>query len=658
MTAGDSTNRGGGANGSLRWLVAGCLAAALSSAITAPRAALAQSTSTYYRHGLRWIGRAAECQAGPRGWLAARLFSSPTSKEAAQLCTYRWAGAGHPGPQDVGALLQRSGAKELTEDVPVLVAMGKGGGPPPPSQQWSPPEVAYYQALRSSLRQQVGEPSLLAPWWPDAARVRLAVIDTAPTAGHGAITPGLDRHGDTLAYLIRELTCRAGSDGAPAADCPLEVTSELALPWVTAEVSSPAGGHLGSLVDLAQAIERATEGWKADRARSPAGLPAHLILNLSVGWEHTPGIADCFADPSAPVAPPALAVREALRHAAQAGALIFAAAGNDPGGKHPPKGLTCPGAYQRLLGPRSPQEPVLDPVLYAVSGVDYRDEPLETVRRLGISSLAGLGFAGVAWGAADPMPPLLTGSSVATAVAAAVAALAWTARPERSAGEVARALYDGGRDLSEAEQCALPFGAPCRSRRVSTCGALLAIGAPSPCTPPPPRAWSSLSLPAELAQLTSWFAGAPRCASPSAGCSAPILLPQDPPQPEVPRYQLPSFQVEPWTFPMPISATCPTCWVAESLTASDEAARLYLPALGQTLTNPVLVVRLDNQQRWAIPLDDLELKDGSGAFVLLESSAHTFPLGQPLPAPITAAYLSGFDAELQHSVTEQLYVHR
>lgn len=104
------------------------------------------------------------------------------------------------------------------------------------------------------------------------------------------------------------------------------------------------------------------------------------------------------------------------------------------------------------------------------------------------------------------------------------------------------------------------------------------------------------------------------------------------------------MQVEPWTFPMPISATCPTCYVADStLTSPDQ---LTIPALGRPLHEPMLLLHLDDNSWVGVELQG----------PLAEHVPYRFNL-PPLP-PVQSAYLSGLDWQEQHSIVEQLFVHR
>lgn len=577
-----------------------------------------------YDRGLRWLGRATTCQAPP-DWHAERLFSlGGLPRELSELCLYTWLGRGlgtAPRASDLTDLAAVSEASGLTEDVPVLFPMS--------AQELAAAD--FQRGLRDAVLQQVGSSSVL-PAWPRQRLVRVAVIDSAPDAPHANISPGASRHGDTLAHLIEDLVCKPlACDGAcdtePAArPCAAEVTTELTLPWLASGERGASGGHRGTLADLARAIERALLHWQVQ------GAPPRLILNLSVGWEHTAQIAECGI--GAPELPPAQAVRGIMQHAVSKGVLVVAAAGNDSGGAPPRSGLLCPAAWQAVPQTSAPTRPLL----VAASGVDYADRPLESTRPLGIAALAGLGLGGVSWIPDEPMPPALVGSSVSAAVVSAVSALVWAAKPSATSQQVWLAAYQGGVDLGAADQC--PVGLPsCRTRRVTTCGALRSIGASPVCTVPSAHTAGTPYLGAELAALgAAWAALVPDLGQVTSPVSPSAL----------PRYQAPTVQVDPALFPQPISATCPTCWVSAGALASPGARQLTIPAVGEAIEAPSLVVRSGDGALHAVALPTTSGK-------LLPGASYAFTV--PLLFDIVAAYLTGFtDASYTKSVTQQIFV--
>jgi hypothetical protein len=564
------------------------------------------ATAQTINGGVRWVGSTLACTAPP-GWTAQPLFASPgLPASLAELCVFTWAASGGvalPRPADLAALFAASGSLDLTEDVPVVVQ----------SASRSPEELAFLAGLRQALRARVGDASLLPS--VSSPRVRVVVIDSAPDAPHGQIQAGTSRHGDTLAHLIEDIVC---VPGASRPVCAAEVTSVLALE-----------GGIGTLTQLARAIERAVSTWEHDRRTRSA--PPRLVLNLSLGWEDAPGIADCSTSTPDAAAPPARAVRGILQHAAARGALIVAAAGNDSGGTSPRTGLVCPGAYQAL--PRNGD--ASESLVVAASGVDHRDHPLETARPAGITGIAGLGLGGVAWRATDPVPAPLTGSSVATAVVSAVSALVWAHRPTWSTREVTAAVYQGGVDAGEADEC--PRSLPsCRSRRASVCGALIAAGASPACSPAAPGAGSTPALPVE----TSALVAAVMSLSPVPGTIAPLPG-------TLPRYAAPTIQLQPWVAPMPVAETCPVCVVS--------ANQLVIGGLEQDLDQPALVLRYADGTTQTLAL---------APSTLVSATPYAFLLPPPptlICGPLKAAYVTGFAVPLSpshptFSIIEQIFV--
>jgi hypothetical protein len=578
-------------------------------ALCAAGSARGQTIPPLTNHGLRWIGSAATCRA-PSTWKASRLFSTgPLGGGLDRLCVYRWKPVIPPTQAELHNLFTGSGADGLVEDVPVVYQ----------AAGFSPAEIGLLGGLRTSLATQVGGAGLLPrPPGAQTPAARIVVVDTADDAAAGQIRPGLSRHGDTLAHLIEDLVCLPGPPiGRP---CAAEVTTALALE-----------GGVGTLSDLAGAIDRALALWLTGLKSAPTTTPARLIFNLSLGWEDQPGIADCSAQLSSASALPVRAVAGILQFAAAQGALIIAAAGNDSGGPVPRSGLVCPGRYQATPRTGVPGQSLV----VAVSGLDYQDRPLANARPGSITGIAGLGFGGVAWNPADPPPPPLTGSSVSTAVVSAVSALVWSQQATWNAVQVTRAVYDGGIPLGGASAC--PLSLPmCASHRSSVCGALRAAGAVIACTTPAPYPGSNPALPAEIAAIDTEFDGLP----PTVGTAAPTAAP-------LPRNTLTGLQLQPWVYPMPVAETCPVCVV--------EGSAVIMPALTSPIQDSIVVVSYSNGTAQEVALTP----PGTGT-TLAAGIPYWFDL--PLPpsgTSIVSAYLTAFaipPALAPYSITEPLFV--
>lgn len=579
--------------------------------------ATADATPELVRDGRRWIGTAANCATVPAGWTGQRLFSMPSMPTSlAQYCLYIWSATRKPTPTNIADLFSPLfGISNLGQDEPVVYPLNAVA------------RESFSQGLRSAVVQRVGGLSIFPSPPQNSSIVRVVVIDSAPDSPHGAIAMGANRHGDTLTHLIEDLVCQPlVCTGActpaqlSARVCVSQVTTKLALPWTSASSSSSSdGGHLGTLGDLARAIARSAEEWPS------WGPQRRVIMNLSVGWEHSDHFANCSTSSTNDRGPES-AVKAILQFAASRGALIFAAAGNDSGGPTPRTGLLCPAAYQAIPKVFEPSQPLL----IAVSGMDYADHPLETTRPGGITGFTALGLGGVSWIQGQPMPPQLVGSSVATAVTSAVAALVWSQKTSFSAQQVLGAMYAGGVSVGTADVCPVSLSG-CSARRVNTCGALHAAGLSVSCTPPSGGGTGSPLLPAELTQLKAAYASHPVSYPVDNGIVEPSLIP---------RFQQPSPQVMPAVFPQPISATCPTCVVSNGVTSMP---RVIIPELGESLTDATLVL---------VTLDDESHSLSLGTLVANQTYVFHLPPG----IVARSAYLTGISTPSNYSVTEQLFL--
>lgn len=565
------------------------------------------------REGRRWIGISANCTAAPSGWTGRQLFAVPGMPASlAQYCRYTWNGGARKPPDSAALSALFAAATSLGQDEPVVYPLNAAA------------RESFSYGLRNALVQQVGGFSTLASP-PGSLGVRVVVIDSAPDSPHGAIAMGTNRHGDTLAHLVEDLVCEPlVCTGActpaqvTARRCASQVTTMLALPWTSGTTYSSSGGSLGTLGDLATALARSIEDWQN------WGPQRRVIMNLSVGWEHHDDLATCSTSATSDRGPES-AVKDILQFAASRGALIITAAGNDSGGPTPRTGLLCPAAYQAIAKAAEPSQPLL----VAVSGVDYADHPLETTRPDGIAGFTAPGI-GVSWIPGQPVPPQLVGSSVATAVVSAVAALVWSSKPSFSAQQVLSVLHAGGVSVGGANDC--PVSLPgCSARRVNTCGALHAAGISASCTPPSAGSTGSPHLPAELTQLKAAYASHPVSYPADKGIVEPSLIP---------RFQQPTSQVMPAVFPQPISATCPTCVVSNGVTSPP---RVIIPALGESLTDATLVL---------VTLDDESHALSLGTLAANQSYVFDVPPG----IVARSAYLTGLSMPSNYSVTEQLFL--
>jgi hypothetical protein len=312
-----------------------------------------------------------------------------------------------------------------------------------------------FLAQSSALQGLPLEDAALAP-------VDVAVIDDAWNRGPGEPGDGYRRHGRTLGLIIRELTCPDGQYDA----CPLYLSNHRALRCDE--------GRSGTRVHLARAIYEAVIAWQ--QRESTRTSSAKLIINLSIGFEDD-GMIDT------------LLVQNAIEVATCHGALVVAAAGNLlPNGSG--SGPLLPGGFASLPVPADcsahalpdargfEAAPLLRPLVEAASGLEARDVwlPLLTTRPGGRPAIAAPGFHAVAgdpltgtpFGASD----VLTGSSVATAVTSAIAALVWAHVPALEPIDVVASIKSSSEPLGEVADFGL---APYEHENIGLAGACSAL---------------------------------------------------------------------------------------------------------------------------------------------------------------------------------------
>jgi subtilisin family serine protease len=238
---------------------------------------------------------------------------------------------------------------------------------------------------------------------------------------------------------------------------------------------------------VALAIYAAVEGWRERRLDDPATSP-RLVLNLSLGWE-----------PAYHELAPSQALLTALRFASCNGVLVFASAGNDPGGRASHSGPLEPAAFEMMPAPEAAEcralgfapldeheYPVFGankkPLVWAVGGVDANDRPLSNARGHSMPRLVSPALDGLAMGQDGELTRALSGSSIAAAVASGTAALIWSYRPELRPDQIVEIIYDSGWDTNQLADFGLD--GPVAIHRVSVCAALARAcdsDSPHPC---------------------------------------------------------------------------------------------------------------------------------------------------------------------------------
>ncbi|MEZ4307949.1 MAG: S8/S53 family peptidase, partial [Polyangiaceae bacterium] len=401
--------------------------------------------------GRRWVslGDPGAC-VSQAGFDAEPLFppAEGPPPALAGYCVHTWTGTGAPSTSELEGWEDLFAPGTLAEDCALVTPLG-----------------GYSDHLGSFLRQSIKSRVGVVTGAPVAAPlVHVAVLDTTPDAPSGVPELGLNRHGDTLAALIGEVVNVPGAAG---------VSTSLAMPYITDASSGeaivrPGGGDFGYISDLARAL------WRTVRYHHAAHVGERLVLNMSLGWESLGPSSAC----GGAALPAASAVRDVLDIAAcQHDALIVAAAGNDTGGPAPASGLMCPAAWMTVSPSCAPGRPLV----IAAFGLDYADRPLAVGRHASATPFAAPSLGGIAWSAGSPMPPPLTGTSVASAAVSASIAAVWANAPYLPPEVVLQVLHDASPPVSlPVSVCAAGAGA-CDMRRLSPCGALSMFGSPWTC---------------------------------------------------------------------------------------------------------------------------------------------------------------------------------
>ena len=362
--------------------------------------------------------------------------------------------------------------------------------------------------------------------------VRLAFLDTQPTAAYLPDWQGNSPHGFALAYIGQNLVCE--DEG-----CAARITTRLALPIIEFNAKSPKltrrdvdrGGYLGMQSDLAEAITTEVDDWRRDRRRSSE---RHLVLNLSLAWdgELFGGLGE---GQISEMRAGTQAVYRALQYAAGFDALVLAAAGNAKTEPCSNFGPLLPAAWE-IHGVRDEScREHRRPLLYAVGGLQAGGFALGNARPGGMPRRAAYAVNAVArCPLASGYTAKLTGTSVSTAVVSSIAAVVWAAFPEKSSCEIMDILDASG------EQLSMPadfwFG--------------------EDASPAPAHPWvHSLSLCTVLEQV---------CARPGATCQPPLRC--APPRRASSAFPQPSDpsawareSCQPWMSPQPDSPPCPAC---------------------------------------------------------------------------------------------------
>lgn len=621
--------------------------------------------------------------AGKGGWTVTPLFGGATSPRLARYCLFEWGDAmSDPTPGDVDTLIKN--VTPIAADCPVVfpqapvhpqialerrreihrAAGGLSGLPaaPPPS----PVRLAVIDNAPDSIKDPVN-PTVefgSALHWP------------LPPLPPNAPSPPPGEHGEVLAYQAMDIGCPEGPLKGP---CPVHAETVLAMGDEGNDAKDKDGGYCGTKGELAQGILRAINDWEDDLLHG-TDAEVRMVLNLSLGWEDHSKDADpktpyidpdnCHVATPADLSPPARAVYDALIVARCHGAAVLASAGNHTGGATPHEGLLCPAHFMVWDAPGDECEddglvdpafaafyspglglemrpPTMsdDPLVTPVGAVDFGDFPLQPPRPNSRPRLVGPGAFATSYGGAfsavtagstlpfpEHIPPSLTGTSVGTLEASAVAAAVWAYAPTMAPADVLELVYSSGAQLHEpgtqapmlAEQHR--SSQPSRVSRVSLCRALnSALGQSLLCSDPEPTEGDAV--PSQNSDLTQASWDLWDSAYPMGNSITPTDIPW--PSTWLGTYYTESAGLD--LGPTPPTVRCPNC----GLDLFGSAPVLYAYPDAQTPITGLLLVKVE----------------ASGAFTTYGSGG-----GAPLIAGFTGAGVTLPMTGIAMSSTDRFYV--
>ena len=388
-------------------------------------------------------------------WNSSPLFGDKASDALAKFCSVQWVPSQNGAQPDQGNLPLLN---DLAMDCTVVGPQANGLAP------------HVSGALQDTFRRQSGYRDIPSAGitTTTTAPTSIAIVDTAP---YGNTTP-INHHGSDLAAIAHNLAC--GNDSS----CLQNVYTTLGLPRHNTldgvESDTINGGHFGSLGDLSLGIYEAVERFHHDQPDAIGKTPAHLVINLSLGWDSLFGDLPSYPAPrthlnlingvSNGIPAPIQAMHAILIYAKCEGALILAATGNKKFGSCSDDAL-LPAAWERLAAPTpndcdgfdimtsetssdlppGTEQPYLveAPLLRAVGGLEYDNSPLDSMRSNSTPQLLAASFHARGTKALDEATEVMTGTSVGTVVTAAAAALSWSHYSTRDGDEVVNVAYDG-----------------------------------------------------------------------------------------------------------------------------------------------------------------------------------------------------------------------
>lgn len=572
------------------------------------------------------------------GWSRAKLFPG-ASGELAEYCAYTW---GDGSPPNISRL--HSAVAEG------LLRSGFGSDCEVVFEQ-SLEEDALWSALDPDIERlfhhavgRAGPSDLDLPTTEGVrAPVVVAVVDSMP---HSAPADPRSEHGGLMAAMIDDIACPD-----PNAGCAVSTVYGLGLPRVApGQVDLVRGGVFGSQADVAKSIYNVVKTWETT---DWGGDVPKLVINLSLGWEGA-----FFGGEGGMSTHAVHSVHVALEYASCHGALVIAAAGNQ--GHLCTAGPLMPGAWEQHGAPGATRCAELGapaptatagyrPLLYSVGGLTHEGASMPGSRVDGMPRLAAAAVH--APGGGDSTA--LTGTSVASAVGSAAAALIWSYAPHLSPAAVMGSVYRSGTARPKTADYIGPGSANQTVRAINVCAALEdACARPAASCPALPLACLSAPAPLTLADLFTQidalvadhqvqpnFGSASTCAS---VCGLPAISygvrETTSSCPDLPTPTLP------YTEPQPTQVGCPNC----TLNLSKHTVHASLdPAYDGAGTADVTVAVNDGFAITYFSLGQLDLSADEITTIALPSTL--------MPAVVRSATISmGFAGQAQLVVDDLL----
>ena len=307
--------------------------------------------------------------------------------------------------------------------------------------------------------------------------VTLAVVDTKP---NDPGVPGRSAHGLHMIELAKPIVCPPDSTG-----CTVDIVPSLGLPRIANGAADwDNGGHYADASDVGLGILAAVSRWQA----APS---SRLVINLSVGID-----LEIFAPNGAGIEASRNILRDAIAYARCYGTVV-AAAGNDvdmgtQGALYPalleadmmPSAAECTGFGVQQVPPVGATQ--YRPLVHAIGGLNDSIGAAPNTRTGSIPPLVAPATSTtyLTGNPNEPFGPVTTGTSNASIVAAASAALMLSFDPQLGRAGVMQHLHDeGGGTILSADLYYSGVSQVPPVRRLMLCDALDALCGGGGCGP-------------------------------------------------------------------------------------------------------------------------------------------------------------------------------